>query len=143
MKAVDGQSFCGTYTHNIDAKNRIFIPARFRSQLGDSFVLFKSPDGCLAIYTNEGWEAILAQARGATDANSRRKQRLLYSRMQTVETDKQGRITLSPDFIDFAGLKKDVAVIGADNRVELWDQDEWNDYIGSSDNDILSSGIEY
>lgn len=140
---VENQHFCGTYKHNIDAKNRIFIPAKFRTILGDSFVVFKSPDGCVSVYTHEEWNAILSQLRGALDAEARRKQRLLYAKMQTVETDKQGRITLSPDFVEHAHLKKDVAVIGADNRVELWDQDEWDSYIGESDDELLGSGIEF
>lgn len=140
---VENQHFCGTYKHNIDAKNRIFIPAKFRTILGDSFVVFKSPDGCVSIYTHDEWSEILSQMRGARTPEDRRRQRMLYAKMQTVETDKQGRITLSPDFVEHAHLKKDVVVLGADNRVELWDQDEWDSYMGESDDKLLSSGIEF
>lgn len=143
---MDRQHFQGSYDHTVDAKNRMIVPVEYRPGLGEKFVICKLPERCLALYTSDAWNAILAQARGATDPAARRKQRLLYSSMQRVEPDKQGRITLNPEFMNYASISKDVFILGADNRVEIWDPESWNKYIEEDefeDGSGISDGIEF
>lgn len=120
--------FQGDFQHNIDMKNRLFIPARFREALGDSFIVFPSPDGCLFIYTNERWEALANQIKGQSSTKeARRRQRRAFYGVLTVEPDKQGRITLSQKLVEHAGLKREVMIFGMTDRIEIWDMDRWNE----------------
>jgi len=119
--------FQGDFKHTIDSKNRIFIPARFREALGDSFIVYPAPDGCLFIFTNEKWESIANQIKGqSATIEDRKRQRRAFYGVLTVEPDKQGRITLSQFLVDHAGLKKDVIIFGMTDRIEIWDLDRWN-----------------
>ena len=119
--------FQGAYIHNIDSKNRLFIPAKFRDELGDSFVIYPSPDGCLFVFTEEHWKDIANQieAQSKTAADRIRQRTAMYG-VDTVKPDKQGRVTLNSELIRRAGLKKEVMIFGMTNRVEIWDLDRWN-----------------
>lgn len=119
--------FQGDYVHNLDAKNRLFIPSKFREELGDEFVLYPSPDGCIFIFTKEHWDSIAEQiAAKAITRVDRNKQRRALIGVTTVSPDKQGRITLTPRLIERAGLKKEVVIFGMMKRIEIWDMDRWN-----------------
>lgn len=119
--------FQGDYIHNIDAKNRLFIPAKFREELGDSFVVCPSPDGCLFVYTEEHWQQIAAQiAQKSSSRIDRIRQRNALFGVTTVSPDKQGRITLTPRLIEKAHLQKEVMIFGMTNRIEIWDMERWN-----------------
>lgn len=109
--------FNSTYYHSLDAKNRVFIPAKFRDALGEEFVVFKGSEKCLYVYTNEGFEKLSEQF---LSLNDRKVQRAFFSQSCVVSVDKQGRVTLPADFIEHAELKKDTAIIGAGSRIEIW-----------------------
>ncbi len=120
---TDVASFTNNYKHTIDAKNRLFIPARFRAMLGESFYLYYEPGSpCIAVFSEEEWEKKSNEVVESRDADW---QRYFFSNVITVEPDKQGRVTVKPDFCKGAGLKKDVAVVGVGNRVEIWDADKY------------------
>lgn len=120
---TDVASFTNNFKHTIDAKNRLFIPARFRAMLGESFYLYYEPGSpCIAIFNEEEWEKKSGKVIESGDADW---QRYFFSNVITVEPDKQGRVTLKPDFSKGAGLKKDVAVVGVGNRVEIWDAERY------------------
>lgn len=128
MKGGLQMLFQGDFKHTIDAKNRIFMPARFREALGESFIVYPAPDGCLFVFTNEKWETIANQIKGQSSTKEERKrQRRAFYGVLTVEPDKQGRITLSPFLVEHAGLKKDVMIFGMTDRIEIWDMDRWNE----------------
>lgn len=134
--------FKGTYMHTLDQKNRMFIPAQFRKKLiGEEekeFVVMKSPkpEKCLFIYPADEWEQIemkLDEMEPGKD--SRKKYRLVYSRIDVLNLDKQGRIALKDDFCLHALIEKDVMILGSGKRIELWSPDEWNRMTDSSDED--------
>ena len=103
--------FMGEYNHTVDPKGRLIIPAKFREQLGDEFVVTKGLDGCLFVYTKEEWHNIEEKFRGIS--------------MTALELDKQGRILLPPVLREYADLQKDVVLVGVLSRVEIWDKGRW------------------
>ena len=116
--------FMGEYNHSIDAKGRMIVPAKFREQLGNEFVVTKGLDGCLFVYSNEEWHRI--------EENLRDKP--LTSREATCEVDKQGRILLPANLREYAGIDKEVVSVGVYSRVEIWSKDR---YLENSDFDDM------
>lgn len=118
----------GSYFHTIDAKNRFFIPAQLRDELGTKIVLFKSPDEghCIYLYTEERWDEICADIYDLPPSpESRRRQRALLHAAIPVELDKSGRITLNQGFKEFANIEKDIVIVGAARRIEIWSAEDW------------------
>ena len=126
----------GTYSHSLDAKGRLIIPAQFRKNLGESFVLTKSPDKCLAIYSEEEWvkqiEATNSLPRLTNEA-ARRFRRIYFGNSTSAELDKQGRILIPASLRAYAGLTKDVTLVGVTDHVEIWDEKAWNAYNDEND----------
>ena len=115
----------GEYEHNLDAKGRLFIPARMRDELGEVFFITISMDRCLCAYSGESWQT-LAERVNAMPYVKQRMVRPLFAHAAKCELDKQGRILLPQNLRDFAGLDKNVTVVGCNNHAEFWDSDEWN-----------------
>ena len=119
-------SFWGNYPHTLDSKNRLFIPAKFREGLGDSFVLYAPKnDNCLYAYNVKDWEDICAEVIESGNLNM---QRYIFDDAVAVEPDKQGRIALPKDLRDFACIESEVVVIGLEDHSEIWDKESWNEY---------------
>ena len=118
--------FMGEYSHTIDVKGRLIVPTRFREQLGEAFVIAKGNDGCLAIYTNDAWEAFMKKIQ-ALPANKdiRTYVRAIAGSAVPVETDKQGRILVPSALREHAGLEKDVVLAGVIDKIEVWDKNRW------------------
>jgi len=114
----------GIYQHSIDAKGRLFIPARLREELGDTFHVTLSMEKCLSVYSNESWEKFMDKIKAMPKAKQI-KMRPLFSHATKCELDGQGRILLTQKLRDFAGLKKNVTVVGTGECAELWDSDAW------------------
>ena len=122
------KGFKGEFNHSIDAKGRVILPSRFREELGEEFVMTVGLDGCLFIYPNDEWEIFaekLRQLPGTKDG--RRLQRFFYSNAVTCEIDRQGRVLIPAKLREKAGLEKDIVFIGMDNKIEVWDRDDWNE----------------
>ncbi len=118
----------GTYHHNIDAKGRMSFPTKLRDLLGGEFYVTKSINQkCLTIYSKSEWEKLankiaeLPDSMGGLDIK-----RWLFSGAGELVPDKQGRVLIPSDLRDFAGLKKDVVVIGLDDKAEIWDKELWD-----------------
>lgn len=118
----------GEYRHNMDAKGRITIPAKFREELGETFWVYRGLDGCLFVQSVEEWSKLMETLAQQPIADARRAQRFFSSAMEEVTPDKQGRILLSPKLRGLGGLEKDVTVIGMMNRAEIWDTARWEAY---------------
>ena len=120
----------GEYAHTIDAKGRVILPADFRSELGESFVITKGLDSCLFVYEQAEWDALSEKLRQLPLAKpeARAFVRFFFSGARTLECDKQGRFLVPGTLRSYAGLKKDVVLIGVSNRVELWDKAAWEKY---------------
>ena len=116
--------FMGEYNHTVDPKGRLIIPAKFREQLGDEFVVTKGLDGCLFVYTKEEWHNIEEKFRGIsmTSKDARKFSRFFFAGAAALELDKQGRILLPPVLREYADLQKDVVLVGVLSRVEIWDK---------------------
>jgi MraZ protein len=114
--------FLGTYTPKLDEKNRLFLPAKFREQLAGGLVVTKSQEFCLAVWPLEDFmnEAKRVQRTPVTVRESREYGRFLAMRATEDTPDKQGRITITPQLKEYAGLDREVVVIGALERVEIW-----------------------
>ena len=117
----------GEYSHNIDAKNRLIMPAKFREQLGDKFIATKGLDGCLFVYSLSEWETIEAKFREIplTTKDARKFLRFFFAGAAECEVDKQGRVLIPPSLKEYAGLEKEVMSVGVLNRVEIWSKERW------------------
>mgnify|MGYP001592249321 CR=1 FL=1 len=120
----------GEYSHNLDQKKRLSVPAKFRKELGDGAVLTRGLDGCLWLFPSSQW-SLLAERIAAlpmAQSDSRSFARLLLSGATEVQFDGLGRI-LIPDYLkEFAHLSREVVVTGVQNRLELWDKSAWTEY---------------
>lgn len=121
--------FMGEYNHSIDTKGRLIVPAKFREQLGETFVVTKGLDGCLWVFAPDEWEEFSGKLRSLPVANkeARKFARFFLAGAAEVETDKLGRILIPQVLRDYAALEKDVALVGTGNRVEIWAQDAWEE----------------
>jgi MraZ protein len=122
--------FIGEYIYSIDDKKRLAIPAKFRKALGKNAVITRGLDNCLVIYPLEEWQKSAKKLENLPSAESdaRAFARIMLSGAVDVELDKLGRI-LVPDYLkDYAFLKKNVAINGLSNRIEVWEETRWKEY---------------
>ncbi len=119
--------FKGEYNHTIDPKNRLIIPAKFREQLGEAFVITRGLDGCLYIYDKNEWNRFEENLRALpSNENSRKLVRFFTANAADVEADKQGRILIPGNLMKDVGLEKDVVLAGVLTRIEIWPKDKWD-----------------
>ena len=130
--------FMSQYNHTIDAKGRVIIPAKFREKLGDSFVITKGLDGCLYGYAGEEWSAFEEKlgTLPITNKNSRQFTRFFLAGAAECELDKQGRILIPGVLREFAGLEKDVVLVGVASKIEIWSKERWDEVNGDYENDM-------
>lgn len=127
-------SLMGTYYHNIDAKGRLSFPTKLREILGRSFYVTKGLDQpCLTVYSQEEWDFLAAKVAAIPEAKGGQIKRWLFSGAGILTPDKQGRVLIPQDLRTFAGLEKDVVVIGANNKAEIWDKARWEQLNASFD----------
>ena len=122
--------FIGEYLHSLDEKNRMAVPVKFRVKLGKGAVVTKGLDHCLFLFNAADWEEFVQKIKNLqmSQANNRAFSRLMLAGAMEVDLDNQGRILL-PDYLkQYAGLKKQVVVAGLYNRVEIWDEETWQQY---------------
>ena len=115
----------GTYEHSIDSKSRLFIPAKLRAELGESFHLAVGIDACLAIYPQSTWERF-SEKFSSLPMSQSKTMRPLFANAARCELDSQGRIVIPQKLRSYAGLEKDVVIIGVNDRAEIWAADAWN-----------------
>ena len=135
--------FMSEYNHTIDTKGRLIIPAKFRDVLGQEFVVSKGMDGCLFVYANDDWNAFEQKLTALPLINKEARQfaRFFLSGAATVELDKQGRILLPTNLREFAGLDKDVVLVGVGSRVEIWSKDKWDNIGEDMDMDAITEAM--
>jgi MraZ protein len=117
----------------LDDKGRLALPARFRAELADGLVITKGQERCLFVFPMEEFRRVTAALRQAplTARAARDYSRVFFASASQETPDGQGRITVPPPLREYAGLRKDCVVIGADTRVEVWDADAWNQYLSA------------
>ncbi len=115
----------GEYQHSLDAKGRLFIPARLREELGSEFYVTLSMDNCLCAYSAENWQ-VFTDKVNAMPFVKQNAMRPLFAFASKCELDAQGRVLLPQTLRDRVGLVKNVTVLGANNHAEFWDSEQWN-----------------
>lgn len=122
--------FMGTYRPKLDEKGRLFLPAKFRDRLAEGVVVTQGQERCLVVWPPDVFDAEADKAadRPMTDKASRAYQRMFFSGGDEVVPDKQGRVSLPPPLREYAGLERDVVVIGVRNRLEIWNPVAWDEY---------------
>jgi len=130
--------FIGEYTYSIDEKKRLAIPARFRKALGKKAVITRGIDNCLVIYPIGEWQKLAKKLESlpTSKIDARGFARLMLAGAVDVVLDKLGRI-LIPDYLkDYASLKKNVAILGLSNRIEIWDEEKWQEYKQKTEREV-------
>lgn len=128
----------GEYHHNIDDKGRLIIPAKFREEIGEKFILTRGLDGCLFIYSLANWEKIVDKLKTLpfTKKDARTFMRFFLSGATICEFDKPGRINITSSLIEYAEIKKECAVIGVNDRLEIWSLDKFNNLMNDKLDDL-------
>lgn len=139
--------FQSEFQHNIDSKGRLTLPARVREELGTHFVLTKGLDGCLYIYSGEGWEAFLVKMNQlpTSSKDARRLKRWFVGSSIEIEVDKQGRFIVPPVLRTFAKIEKNVTVLGVSDHIELWATEVYDAYQNEDEVSIedIAAGLEF
>lgn len=122
--------FMGEFQHQLDAKGRMIVPAKFREELTEHFVITRGLDKCLFGYTLTEWAAIEEKLKALplTRRDARKFMRMFFSGAVEVEMDKQGRINIPKHLMEYAGLSKEATVIGVSSRIEIWNRKLWSDF---------------
>ena len=136
--------FLGTHTPRLDDKGRLFLPAKFRDDLQGGLVITKGQDRCLFVWSRGDFEALTERVRQApfTNKASRDFLRVLFSGASDEIPDKQGRVTIPPVLREYARLQRDCVVIGAMDRVEIWDAEAWAAYSAEHEESFASMSEE-
>jgi MraZ protein len=122
--------FFGTYTPRLDDKGRLFLPAKFRDELSEGLVVTRGQERCLYVWSMEEFTKLTERLRetSVTSRSARNYVRMFFAGASDETPDKQGRITVPPMLRGYASLERDCVVIGAMNRIEIWDAASWQTY---------------
>ncbi len=134
--------FLGTHTPLLDDKGRLILPAKFREELSGGVVITKGQERCLYVFTAIEFGRIASQLREQpmTHKAARAYGRVFFASAHDEVPDKQGRVTIPAHLRDYAGLDRELVVIGASSRVEIWDRQAWESYLAESEDAF--AGIE-
>lgn len=134
----------GEYEHSLDVKGRIIMPAKFREDIGDKFIVTKGLDGCLFAFSISEWEKFEEKLSTLPISNkdARIFSRFFFAGAIDCELDKQGRFLISSNLREFAGFNKDVVIIGMNSRIEIWSKEKWNETNNSLSADAIAEKME-
>ncbi len=129
--------FLGNFEHTIDSKGRLTIPAKFRDELASGVVITRGLDGCLWAYNRAEWEKLAEKMAQMPTTNraARNFSRFMFSGASDSIPDRQGRVLIPQNLRDYAGIENDTVVIGAMNRVEIWNPEKWNQVLAEVEGD--------
>lgn len=140
-------SFVDEYERQLDERGRIILPSKLREDIRNTVYITQSTsEKCLHLYTEEEWTKVaekVNQLPTATDRNAAAFVRLFFGKATAVAVDKQGRVPISKRLIEFAGLSKDVVLVGANTRLEIWDANQWNNYQNELQDVMLDGILKY
>lgn len=120
----------GEYDHSLDAKGRLIMPAKLREDMGEKFIITTGLDGCLFGFSMSEWEKFEDKLKTLpiTNKNARNFVRFFLSGATECELDKQGRFLIAAKLRETATLEKDVTIIGAGTRIEIWNKAKWEEH---------------
>ncbi len=130
-----GPVFLGTHQPRLDEKGRLFLPAKYREELAEGLVITKGQERCLYVFPVEEFQRITEALRTApvTAKAVRDYSRVFFASASDETPDKQGRITIPQSLREYAGLRRDCVVIGANTRLEIWDATAWDTYLADQE----------
>jgi MraZ protein len=133
--------FLGTHSPRLDDKGRLFLPAKFRDELLGGLVITRGQERCLYVWPIAEFVNLTEQMRQTPVTNKRVRDfmRMMFAGASDETPDKQGRVTIPAMLRGYAGLSRDCIVIGAMNRLEIWDAESWTDY--SSQQEVAFSEL--
>ena len=123
----------GEYQHSLDTKGRVNFTAKLREDLGDP---------CLFVYSQQEWDKLTEKLNSLPLSKARALQRFLFAGATQVQPDKQGRILIPQNLRQYAGLQKDLVIVGASNRAEIWDQDQWEQMCNEVTSDMIAQTMD-
>ena len=128
----------GEFHHTIDEKNRLIVPSKFREELGNSFVITRGLEGCLFAYPLVEWNNIVTKLKSLpfTKKDARSFSRFFLSGATIAEFDKQGRINIASPLVHYADLKKNCVIVGVNERLEIWAEERWNQFMQDNEEDL-------
>lgn len=134
-RSVYPDYFTGEKQHSLDEKGRVVLPVRYRDRLAAGVIVTKSSDRCAAVYPRDTYMATAAavMARGTGSSHNRGVGRTFFASASEEQLDRQGRLTIPPSVRTYAGLSGEVVVIGAGDRLEIWDINAWQEYQAHED----------
>lgn len=134
----------GEYEHSLDVKGRIIMPAKFRDDIGDKFIVTKGLDGCLFAFSKEEWTKFEEKLSTLPISNkdARSFTRFFFAGAIDCELDKQGRFLISSNLREFAGFSKDVVIVGMNSRIEIWSKEKWNETNDNLSADDIAEKME-
>ena len=124
----------GEYRHNLDEKKRLVIPSKFRSELGEEFIITRGLDKCLFVYPKDEWNKIISKLKTLpfTQHDARNFIRLLLSGATVCEIDQTGRISITSPLVEYAGITKECVIIGVSDRLEIWAKESWDNFMNDN-----------
>ena len=130
--------FLGTHTPRLDEKGRLILPAKFRDELAGGVVITKGQERCLYVFPTPEFARIAGQLREQpmTNKAARAYSRVFFASAHDEVPDKQGRVTIPGHLREYGGLSRELVVIGASTRVEIWDKAAWETYLAESEDDF-------
>nr|WP_221419180.1 division/cell wall cluster transcriptional repressor MraZ [Micrococcus cohnii] len=134
----------GTYTPRLDEKFRLILPAKFREEFADGLVLTRGQERCVYVFSAREFERVHEQMRSAPLSSKQARDyiRVFLSGASDETPDKQGRVTIPAPLRQYAGLEREVAVIGAGTRAEIWDLASWNSYLEEQESSFSDTDEE-
>ena len=135
--------FLGEFKHNLDAKKRLFIPAKFREELGETFVIVKLlRDKCLRVCSLAEWEKYIEPILAMDRKDGEKILRKLHRQSIQVSSDSQGRVVLSAELVALAGIEKNTTIIGCGHYAEIWAEAEYEKMLDEENDDDMLSALE-
>ena len=133
----------GEFRHQVDTKNRLFIPAKHREELGESFMIARSiRENCLQVYSMEEWEKYIEPIKKMDRKDSERILRTLHRNAVNVSADTQGRVVLSPSLVEHAQITKGAVVVGCGTYAEIWSEEVYEKTLEEENLDDIRSVLE-
>ncbi|MEF9983115.1 MAG: division/cell wall cluster transcriptional repressor MraZ [Oscillospiraceae bacterium] len=132
----------GEYSHNLDAKGRVNFPSKLREDLGESFIVTKGLDNCLFVYSMSEWKVLEDKIRSLPMSKSRNLQRFMFAGAIEVQADKQGRIIIPSNLREYAGLTKEIMIVGASVRAEIWDKESYDKINETLTADMIAEAMD-
>lgn len=136
--------FLGTHSPRLDEKGRLILPAKFREELSGGLVLTRGQERCLYVFSQAEFENVHEQMRQAPISSKQARDyiRVFLSGASDEVPDKQGRVTIPASLREYAGLGKELAVIGAGSRAEIWDAAAWAEYLQEKETEFSATDEE-